>query len=358
MSCFILLGSVVKYMKMKKFLAVISAALLVISTLSACSMSGSVEVETEFKVEEVTEKEGTTTVAGKTFVVKTNDGSGLNLRSGAGTEYDVITTIADGHTVQIINQQGSWANVTYGTYTGWVNMDYLNETTTVAPIVETTAPSGATSSPENPDTQSGGYLYSYAGFNPAEITINDSSWNLTLLNRHYTLPEGYVPQLSEAVRGSGVYLDYRVAPHYQEMYDAALQDGITLTPNSGYRSYQTQKTNFENKINYYVSQGYDRVTATQNASRVVLLPGTSEHNAGFAMDIGWVTEDFENSPAFAWLMENAQDYGFILRYPESEDKQAITEIIYEPWHWRYVGVDAAKEIKASGQVLEEYLGVR
>ena len=74
------------------------------------------------------------------------------------------------------------------------------------------------------------------------------------------------------------------------------------------------------------------------------------------MDIGWVTEDFENSAAFAWLSEHAQDYGFIMRYPKSEDKQLITEIIYEPWHWRYVGVEAAKAMKETGQVLEEYLG--
>lgn len=344
-------------MKVKKFLALVSAVILLTSTLSACSGSADVELETNFKVEEVTEKEATTVVEGKKFVVKTNDGSGVNLRAGAGTEFDVLTTIADGHTVMILDQQGSWAQVNYGGYTGWVNMDYLNEITTSATEVETKSPSSSSSPSAGENTSStSGYLYSYAGFNPTEITIDDSSWNLTLLNRHHTLPEGYVPQLAEAVKGSGVYLDYRVAPHYQEMYDAALAEGITLTPNSGYRSYQTQKNSFENKINYYVSQGYDKATAAQTAATIVLLPGTSEHNAGFAMDIGWVTDDFGYSPAFAWLQENAHNYGFILRYPADEAKKAITEIIYEPWHWRYVGVEAATEMKASGQVLEEYLG--
>ena len=83
---------------------------------------------------------------------------------------------------------------------------------------------------------------------------------------------------------------------------------------------------------------------------------SKELSSSFHKTIKKVTEDFENSAAYAWLDEHAQDYGFILRYPKSEDKQSITEIIYEPWHWRYVGVEAAKAMKESGQVLEEYLG--
>lgn len=363
---------VVKYMRIKRIAALISATILIVSALSACSVSGGVELETEFKTEEATGKQSataeTSVTEGKKFVVSTSDGSPLNLRKGAGIEFDIITTIEDGHTVMIFEQQGSWAKVNYGNYTGWVNMDYLKEETNTSTKTETTTSSSssspsssstsstALSSPEKEKTTKSGYKYSYAGFNPQTITVNEDKWNLTLLNRYYCLPEGYVPKLAEAVRGSGVYLDYRVAPYYQKMYDAAKADGITLSPNSGYRSYQTQKTNFENRINSYISSGYDKVTATQNASRIILLPGTSEHNAGLAMDIGWVTQDFEKSSAFAWLCEHAQDYGFILRYPKSEAKQAITKIVYEPWHWRYVGVEAAKAMKASGQVLEEYLG--
>ncbi len=346
-------------MKLKKIISLLSAALIILSSFAACS-----------KKDDDDEKEKNTTTQSTTinsdatanikYTVKTNDGSPLNLRKGPGTDYDVITTIPNGHTVMILDNQGAWAKVNYGNYEGWVSMDYVEEKTTTPSVVNPVVPTTNTNNntPSGETTNNGGYLYSYAGFNPQTITIDPNNWQLTLLNRHYTLPEGYVPQLAEAVKGSGVYLDYRVAPHYQKMYDAALKDGVTLTPNSGYRSYSTQKTNFENKIRYYQSQGYDKVTATQNASRVILLPGTSEHNAGFAMDIGWVTEDFENSSAYAWLDAHAHEYGFILRYPKSEDKQAITEIIYEPWHWRYVGVEVATEIKASGQVLEEYLGVR
>ena len=116
-----------------------------------------------------------------------------------------------------------------------------------------------------------------------------------------------------------------------------------------------QKNNFERKINTYIDAGYSKVEATQKAATIILPPGTSEHNAGLAMDICSLEQNFEETKEFEWLCENAADYGFILRYPE--DKQDITKIIYEPWHWRYVGVEAAQEMKASGECLEEYLGV-
>lgn len=336
-------------LKVKKFICLLSAAIIIISTFSACG--GKEEVETTTVPETTTEA---VTVSPNTYVVKTNDGDPLNMRAGAGSEFNVITTIPSGTRLIISEQKDSWGFTLFGNYSGWVSMNYLvkfDETQQGATDIQ----QGTAAVPTVPVTESG-YAYSYAGFNPTEITIPEDDWNLVLVNRNYILKEGYTPKLEEAVAGSGVYLDYRVAPHYQKMYDAAKADGVTLTPNSGYRSYETQKNNFNNKINLYVSQGYDKVTATQNAARIILPPGTSEHNAGLAMDIGWVTEDFENSAAFAWLSEHAQDYGFIMRYPKSEDKQSITEIIYEPWHWRYVGVEAAQSMKQTGQVLEEYLG--
>lgn len=199
------------------------------------------------------------------------------------------------------------------------------------------------------------YAYAYAGFKPQAANM-DVDHTLLLVNRNYILPQDYSPELAEAVKGSGVRMDARVAPYYQKMYDAAKADGITLTPLSGHRRISTQKTNFENKIQKYVNQGYSKAEATQMAAKIILPPGTSEHNAGIAMDIISLDVEFEQTQAFRWLQENAADYGFILRYPK--DKQDITEITYEPWHWRYVGVENAKKIKASGQCLEEYLGVR
>ena len=199
-----------------------------------------------------------------------------------------------------------------------------------------------------------GYAYAYAGYTPQTANLDIADWRLLLVNRNYMLPQDYSPDLAEAAKGTGVRMDARVAPYYQKMYDAALADGITLTPLSGHRRISTQKRNFENKIQYYVSQGYDKAAATQKAAQIILPPGTSEHNAGLSMDIISLDVSFENTKAFAWLQQHAADYGFVLRYPK--DKEKITEITYEPWHWRYVGADNAKAMNAAGKCLEEFVG--
>ena len=229
--------------------------------------------------------------------------------------------------------------------------------TTEAP--ETESKAEQTEAPTEAESVSE-YAYAYAGFSPKLAEINEDKWYLMLVNRDYILPDNYTVKPAKTVidvfggydRG---YLDYRVAPHYIEMYNAALEDGLKLSPLSGYRSVARQKNNFENLIRDYMNKGYSKAQATVLASEIILPPSTSEHNAGLAMDILSLEESFENSDEFAWLQEHAADYGFILRYPK--DKQKITKITYEPWHWRYVGVKAAKEMKASGECLEEYLGL-
>lgn len=203
------------------------------------------------------------------------------------------------------------------------------------------------------------YEYAYAGFNPSTAVINSEKWYLLLVNRNYILPEDFTVKTT-AVKGGGQSLDYRVTPHYDKMVAAAEADGISLIPVSGYRSVERQRTNFERKIKLYMDKGYSKAEATRLASEIVLMPSTSEHNAGLAMDFGTngnytLDENFAKTEAFEWLSKNAADYGFILRYPE--DAQDITMVTYEPWHWRYVGVENAKKIKASGLTLEEYLGM-
>ncbi len=190
--------------------------------------------------------------------------------------------------------------------------------------------------------------------NPTIITIDEEKWYLTLVNSSYRIPDSYEPDLVY-VCGSGERLDRKVAEHYEEMYNAALKDGVTLTPCSGYRSYELQERNYNNKISFFESQGYSYEEAKVKAATIIMPPGSSEHNLGYAMDIVCVDEWFEDTEEFQWLTENAADYGFIMRYPK--DKQDITKVIYEPWHWRYVGVELAKELKDSGLVLEEYMGV-
>lgn len=241
------------------------------------------------------------------------------------------------------------------------------------PTVPSTEPSQSTSSSTSQSSQSSEnsedssesssttllstaeHPYAYAGFTPQTADTN-IDFTRILVNGKYCLPENYKPALSEAVPGSGQYLDHRVAPHYLEMYNAAKADGITLTPISGYRSYQRQKNNFENRIANNMNAGLDRVEATKKAATVIMIPGASEHNAGLAMDICSLAESFENTKEFDWLDAHAAEYGFILRYPKDARSREITGVVYEPWHYRYVGVEAAKEIKSRGITLEEYLG--
>ena len=225
---------------------------------------------------------------------------------------------------------------------GLFDFDPVDETTTEAPAVTQAVKI------EN-------YEYAYAGFEPYYANVDIEDWKMLLVNRDYILPDDYEVELAPCIADDpdSLPLDRRVAPHYNEMYLAALEDGIELTPVSGYRSVERQKNNFDNKIQKYINEGYSKTEATQMAATIILPPGTSEHNAGLAMDICSLYQNFEDTEEFAWLSENAADYGFILRYPE--DKQDITNIIYEPWHWRYVGVDAAKEMKESGECFEEYI---
>ena len=188
------------------------------------------------------------------------------------------------------------------------------------------------------------------------IPITDAEkWNLAIINTKYPLPDSYAPTLSNVISGSNIQLDSRVSERYAEMYAAAKLSGCVLTPYSGYHSYALQETNYNRKVNFYVNQGISAEEANQKASAQVLPAGCSEHNAGLAMDIVSASSDFINTKEYKWLCENAYNYGFILRYPE--DKTAITGMNFEPWHWRYVGTQAAKEMKEKNQCLEEYLGL-
>ena len=191
--------------------------------------------------------------------------------------------------------------------------------------------------------------------NPVTVSPDGDNWELTLVKLQYRLPEDYKPTLQAAVEGSSVQLDARVAPFYAEMYAAAKADGCTLTPYSGYRTYARQQENFDRKVAYYVSQGLSEAEATAQTQTRILPAGASEHNMGFAMDIVSASADFISTKEFSWLSAHAHEYGFILRYPEN--KTEITGVMYEPWHWRFVGKEAAAEMQKSGQCLEEYLGV-
>ncbi len=180
-------------------------------------------------------------------------------------------------------------------------------------------------------------------------------WSIVVVNIDRQFTDGYVPTLDE-IFDTGYYMDYRVTPYYEEMYTAAKADGFTLTPYSAYRSSERQQTNFDSLAASYASQyGITLEEAELMAQEVILPVGTTEHSLGLAIDIICVLTSFQYTEEYDWLMENAYKYGFILRYPE--DKYEITKIVYEPWHWRFVGVEYAEDIYNSGLCLEEYFGL-
>ncbi|WP_418490489.1 M15 family metallopeptidase [Frisingicoccus sp.] len=177
-------------------------------------------------------------------------------------------------------------------------------------------------------------------------------WQLLLVNQWNSLPDGYAPELTELWNGESV--DSRIYPDLQEMFDDARAVGLNPYVNSGYRTAQVQQSLMDEEINDYMVQGYSEAEARRLAEQWVAVPGTSEHQLGLAVDISMEdTATQTTSDMWQWLMKNSYKYGFILRYPE--DKTNITGISYEPWHYRYVGREAAEEIYRSGLCLEEYL---
>lgn len=195
---------------------------------------------------------------------------------------------------------------------------------------------------------------------------------LMLLNRQYELPEDFEWDLVYWSNGKYVdamYLnceehnatkavDRAAYQPLKDMFAAAKADGVPLNLVSAYRSIYLQDKLFTRSVNYYKGQGLSEIDAINKANRERTFSGTSEHNTGLGFDIlesgnYTLTEAFDQTPQYKWLMENAENYGFILRY--AADKTDITGIMYEPWHFRYVGVEHAKKINDLGMCLEEYI---
>lgn len=176
-------------------------------------------------------------------------------------------------------------------------------------------------------------------------------WNMIVVNRWNEMPEDYSVELIELSNGQKV--DEKIYPYLQEMFDAARREGIYPVVREGYRTTEEQQKILDDKIRAYLSEGYSRRKAEEAAEEWVALPGTSEHQLGIAVDINADREKCSNEDVYIWLYENAYKYGFILRY--SQGKQEITGTEYEPWHYRYVGMEAAREMKEENLCLEEYI---
>ena len=171
-----------------------------------------------------------------------------------------------------------------------------------------------------------------------------NQWYLMLVNNQNAIPDDY--EVSTAETEGGYSVDERIKDKLEEMLADCREAGYSPQIISAFRTHETQQAL------------YDRTANKADTA----VPGHSEHECGLAVDIidsasaGWgdpLIAKQEEMPAQKWLMEHCQDYGFILRYPK--DKEDVTEIIYEPWHYRYVGEEHAKEIMKSGLCLEEYI---
>ena len=152
---------------------------------------------------------------------------------------------------------------------------------------------------------------------------------------------------------NGEKVDSRIYPQLQQMFDDARAAGLELFVREGYRTAQDQKDIMDERIQQYRDEGYSRSEAKKLAEEYVAEPGTSEHELGIAVDINADTSKCSSDAVYTWLANNAYRYGFIKRYPE--DKTEITGVNNEPWHYRYVGVEVAREMQEKELCLEEYI---
>lgn len=188
-------------------------------------------------------------------------------------------------------------------------------------------------------------------------SASPEDWNLILVNWEHPLPEDFsIPRLTQLANGHAI--DSRAYPDLQRMMDGARAAGLQPTICSSYRTQEKQEALFQNKVQTLLAEGCGRQEAEEQAATWVARPGTSEHQAGLAVDIvdksyQLLDQGQEETAVQKWLMEHCAEYGYILRYPA--DKSALTGVNYEPWHYRYVGTEAAAEIMERGICLEEYL---
>lgn len=176
-------------------------------------------------------------------------------------------------------------------------------------------------------------------------------WKLMLVNPWNKIPKNYTVVLTELSNGQKV--DSRIYPYLQLMFDDARKEGIYAVVSSGYRTDEEQQKLLDEKVQAYINEGFSKKRAEKMAKEWVALPGTSEHQLGVAVDINADLNKSTNDKVYTWLANNAHKYGFILRYPLG--KTTITGINYEPWHFRYVGIENAQVIYENQICLEEYL---
>lgn len=179
-----------------------------------------------------------------------------------------------------------------------------------------------------------------------------TDWRLTLANYENILPDDFQVEVEEIADDR--LFDARAIDDLKKMINAMGRDGIAnIWVQSAYRSVERQKELYDNSVQKYLKQGKTQEEAERLTEEYINKPGASDHNLGLAVDFNNVDNKFEDLDGFKWLQKNAENYGFILRYPK--DKEEITKISYESWHWRYVGEEHAKKMNELNMCLEEYI---
>lgn len=207
------------------------------------------------------------------------------------------------------------------------------------------------------EVQAGESAADIAKKNAEQLASDADDWCLVLVNSSHPVDTSYTPELTDIEEDESV--DSRIADETNRMLQDAKDAGMNLYIVSGYRDYNDQREVFNQTMSDWIAQGKTPLEAYEETEKSVAVPGTSEHSTGLALDItsgeyGELDDQQAGTEESQWLAENCYKYGFILRYPS--DKSDATGIVYEPWHYRYVGKDAAKEITEQGITLEEYLG--
>ncbi|MCD7846444.1 MAG: D-alanyl-D-alanine carboxypeptidase family protein [Oscillospiraceae bacterium] len=356
---------------MKRFLSAVTAAVLLL-TLVACSaesndevVSGDVTTEAIVTEAPVSEEEEVTTVSEETEIAE-DTGSvddseeepeeeesttvsfevtemeatvmyatdPLNVRLGPDALYEAIGQLLVGDAVTVTGETSNgWYRIDYDGTVAYVSGDYLREEEVITEDEYTTV--------ESDD----------------EYYFQTDEDYLILVNKTHLLPDDYKIE-TDYIQGS-YEMEATAAYYCKLMIEAAAADGINLKVLSAYRTVAYQQKLFDRNVQSRMDDdGMTYEEAYADTAVNIAPAGGSEHNAGLAVDI--ITENdwdtytgFEDTEEFAWLQAHAAEYGFIMRY--ASDKVDITGFIYEPWHYRFVGVKYAADIQASGLCLEEYL---
>ncbi len=195
------------------------------------------------------------------------------------------------------------------------------------------------------------------GYSVLNFTGQVDDWRLKLANR-VNIIKDYTPTTTYIGKEYCMYsdnyqIDERVYDDLIAMIKAAESDGVYLRYVSAYRPYSSQERLYKNKVQQYLNQGYSQKAAEDKASTIVAIPGTSDHSLGLAVDFNYLEQKYENEKELVWLKNNAEKYGFVMRY--AKDKEKYTGVIYEPWHYRYVGKEHAEIMNEKNMCLEEYV---